>query len=337
MNIINARVESLRRAMADAGLDGWIINGTDPHQSEYVPERYRSRAFISGFTGSAGLALITKEKALLWVDSRYFLQAEDQIAGTVFEMMKIDTPSHPDPYTYLKMNLPKGSVIGIDEATIPVSERRRIEGVFQNTLVLKPMKDILDAVWTDRPVLPEHEVVEVPVNYAGIVDGNLDDLMLRQHRAIGPDGIKDILHRFEDEGVLKNSFDPPPFADGDRRLVDPDDRSLGEVHLQIGVRIGMGGSVDLHHLEDRAGDLILRLKKVSRIHPKKRFFLGDQGQSGTAGEPADERPASISFGDVFALMGIGSVDDPAIKSGIGHRPPKAFDPCIDDIHCLVLL
>jgi len=167
VNIINARVESLRRAMADAGLDGWIINGTDPHQSEYVPERYRSRAFISGFTGSAGLALITKEKALLWVDSRYFLQAADQIAGMVFEMMKIDTPSHPDPYTYLKMNLPKGSVIGIDEATIPVSERRRIEGVFQNTLVLKPMKDILDAVWTDRPALPEHEVVEVPVNYAG--------------------------------------------------------------------------------------------------------------------------------------------------------------------------
>jgi len=56
VNIINARVESLRRAMADAGLDGWIINGTDPHQNEYVPERYRSRAFISGFTGSAGLA-----------------------------------------------------------------------------------------------------------------------------------------------------------------------------------------------------------------------------------------------------------------------------------------
>ena len=153
--------------MADAGLDGWIINGTDPHQSEYVPERYRSRAFISGFTGSAGLALITKEKALLWVDSRYFLQAADQIAGTVFEMMKIDTPSHPDPYTYLKMNLPKGSVIGIDEATIPVSERRRIEEIFRSALVLKPMKDILDAVWTDRPALPEHEVVEVPVNYAG--------------------------------------------------------------------------------------------------------------------------------------------------------------------------
>ena len=105
MNIINARVEDLRRAMADAGVDGWIINGTDPHQSEYVPERYRSRAFISGFTGSAGFVLVTKDKALLWVDSRYFLQAEEQISGTVFEMMKIDTPSYPDPYTYLKTNL----------------------------------------------------------------------------------------------------------------------------------------------------------------------------------------------------------------------------------------
>ncbi|NLZ77318.1 MAG: aminopeptidase P family protein [Spirochaetales bacterium] len=171
MNIIDKRVEDLRKAMAAAGLDGWIINGTDPHQSEYVPERYRSREFISSFTGSAGLALVTGEKALLWVDSRYYLQAEEQIAGTVFEMMKIDVPSDPDPYTYLKTNLPEGSVIGIDEATLPVGERTRIEGIFRSALVLKPMEDILDLVWTDRPALPEHEVVEVPVEYAGFTMG----------------------------------------------------------------------------------------------------------------------------------------------------------------------
>ena len=167
MNIINTRVETLRSAMAQAGLDGWIINGTDPHQSEYVPEPYQSRAFISGFTGSAGLVLITKDKALLWVDSRYFLQAEEQIKDTVFEMMKIDTPSYPDPYTYLKTNLGPKSVIGIDEGTITVSEHERIKGIFQEGLTLKPMADILNEVWTTRPSLPEFEVVEVPVEYAG--------------------------------------------------------------------------------------------------------------------------------------------------------------------------
>lgn len=164
MNIINTRVDELRRVMAKSGLDGWIINGTDPHQSEYVPANYQSRAFMSGFTGSAGLVLVTKEKALLWTDSRYFLQAEEQIKDTVFELMKIDTPSYPDPYTYLKSALGPNAVVGIDEGTITVSEYERVKGIFPG---LKVMDDILDEVWKDRPAMPAKGVVEVPVEYAG--------------------------------------------------------------------------------------------------------------------------------------------------------------------------
>ncbi len=110
MSVIDERVEELRSLMYKNQLDGWIINGTDPHQSEYVCERWRSRAWISGFTGSAGTVIITQENALLWVDSRYFIQAQQQIEGTCFQMMKIDTPSFPDPSTYLKEHLQKKTV-----------------------------------------------------------------------------------------------------------------------------------------------------------------------------------------------------------------------------------
>ena len=177
MNIISTRVDELRRVMAKSGLDGWIINGTDPHQSEYVPANYQSRAFMSGFTGSAGLVLVTKEKALLWTDSRYFLQAEEQLKDTVFELMKIDTPSYPDPYTYLKTTLSSQAVVGIDEATITVSEYERVKGIFSG---LKVMGDILDEVWKDRPAMPENPVVEVPVEYAGFTVGE----KLNQVRAL---------------------------------------------------------------------------------------------------------------------------------------------------------
>ena len=98
---INERVEALRKEMSAAGLDAWIINGTDPHQSEYVCDRWHSRRWISGFTGSAGTVVVTKDEALIWVDSRYFVQCAAQIRGTVFEMKKIDGPEASSPVQWL--------------------------------------------------------------------------------------------------------------------------------------------------------------------------------------------------------------------------------------------
>lgn len=85
---VNENIDALRKEMKKKGLSAWIINGTDPHESEYVNARWRSREFISGFTGSAGTVVVTMDKALIWVDSRYFVQCKNQIKKTCFEMKK---------------------------------------------------------------------------------------------------------------------------------------------------------------------------------------------------------------------------------------------------------
>ncbi|ADY11870.1 aminopeptidase P family protein [Sphaerochaeta globosa] len=164
---IDERIASLRSQLTKQNLDAWIINGTDPHQSEYVCKRYRTREWISSFTGSAGTVVITREAALLWVDSRYFIQAQQQIEGSEFVMMKVDTPSYPDPYTYLSDNLQEGAKVGIDSATLTVAAKASLEASFAGKLELVPCSDVLDAIWLDRPRIPSQKVVVVPNEIAG--------------------------------------------------------------------------------------------------------------------------------------------------------------------------
>lgn len=167
MSNIDERVMRLRALMAENSLDAWVINGTDPHQSEYVCPRYRTREWISGFSGSAGTVVVTRDEALLWVDSRYFIQAEEQIQGTCFTMMKLDMPGVPDPYSYLLENLEIGSRVGIDAATLTVSTKKNLEDTFSGKLGLVDSEDLLDTIWTDRPAVPSSKVVSLPNDIAG--------------------------------------------------------------------------------------------------------------------------------------------------------------------------
>ncbi|MGH0052870.1 MAG: aminopeptidase P family protein [Sphaerochaetaceae bacterium] len=167
MSVIDERIEGLRSLLLKNHLDGWIINGTDPHQSEYVCDHWKSRAWISGFTGSAGTVLITQKDALLWVDSRYFIQAQQQIEGTGFRMMKIDTPSFPDLVTYMREHLQKGSRIGIDKATLTVKGEQSLKESFKGSLVLVPFVDLLEGLWIDRPEIPAKPVTSLPNEIAG--------------------------------------------------------------------------------------------------------------------------------------------------------------------------
>ncbi len=167
MSESNERVAKLRTQLRENGLDAWVINGTDPHQSEYVCPRWRSREWISGFTGSAGTVVVTADQALLWVDSRYFIQAQEQIEGTEFVMMKVDTPSYPDPYAYLKETLPKKSRVGIDQATLTVAAKQALEQTFSDDLVLVPSDDLIDGIWIDRPPVPSEPVVGIETELAG--------------------------------------------------------------------------------------------------------------------------------------------------------------------------
>src|SRR5574344_1436400 len=111
MSTIDERVSALRALMNEKGYDAYLVTGTDPHMSEYVASRWRTRAFISGFTGSAGTVLVTKDDAILWVDSRYFIQGAAEISGSCFRLIKLDIDDNPDPYTYIEKNIKSGLTV----------------------------------------------------------------------------------------------------------------------------------------------------------------------------------------------------------------------------------
>lgn len=161
---VNDRVTLLREELAKNGLSAWIINGTDPHKSEYVSDRWQSRKWISGFTGSAGTVIITKDKALIWVDSRYFVQCAEQIKDTYYEMKKVDGPDATSPLAFLKETFKNGEKIGISAETLMVSEKTTYEA---NGNCIVAMDDLLDKIWTNRPPMPEYPVEKMDDEVCG--------------------------------------------------------------------------------------------------------------------------------------------------------------------------
>ena len=185
--MIDERLSNLRKEMQKAGINAYLITGTDPHQSEYVAPRWRTRAFISGFTGSAGTVIVTETEALLWVDSRYFIQAEEEIKGTEFRMLKLDTPGFPSPYEWLKENLKKDDVLGIDSNSISITEFFRVSKELKKSRIeVKATDDLLDRIWKSRPAVPTTKCVEMRDEYAGFTASakvSLIRLKLRENKA----------------------------------------------------------------------------------------------------------------------------------------------------------
>lgn len=162
---VNERVESLRSQMNKAGLDAFIINGTDPHQSEYVSPRWHTRRWISGFTGSAGTVIVTQKEALIWVDSRYFVQCADQIKGTVFEMRKTDGPEASSPIDFLQKSFSNSQKVGIAEETLMLSEKEEYE---KKGINIQATEDLLDHIWKDRPQMPDYPVEKMDDALCGL-------------------------------------------------------------------------------------------------------------------------------------------------------------------------
>ncbi|MDD3903706.1 MAG: aminopeptidase P family protein [Sphaerochaeta sp.] len=168
MSLVDERVAAMRTILVREGLDGYLINGTDPHQSEYVCPRWRSREWISGFTGSAGTVLITKDEALLWVDSRYFIQGSEQIKNSCFTLMKLDTPNVLEPTAWIAANLIEKGKLGIDAATLSVTAKKNMEEVFADRAIeIVPSPDYLDEIWTDRMPVPSSSLLELEANVVG--------------------------------------------------------------------------------------------------------------------------------------------------------------------------
>ena len=157
---IKKRMEALRLQMKEHQLSAFIIPSTDPHSGEYVPEHWETRKWISGFTGSAGTAVITLDDAGLWTDSRYFIQAEEQLEGTGIRLFKDRLPETPSIDEWLGSILKKGDKVGIDGWVNSHQEAHALRNALaENGIELVTMtEDIFDTLWEDRPSLPKTPV-----------------------------------------------------------------------------------------------------------------------------------------------------------------------------------
>lgn len=169
--VITTRIEELRTVLKSEGIDAFVFPSTDPHNGEYVPEHWKGREFISGFDGSAGTAVVTMADAALWTDSRYFLQAEEQLAGTGFRLMKLKIEGTPTISQWLgrKLAANGGTVVGIDGMVNSIStvealaDELRAEG----GITLRTNFDPLKVIWKERPAIPSDMAIVHPQKYAG--------------------------------------------------------------------------------------------------------------------------------------------------------------------------
>jgi len=152
---ISARISAVRDKLENLQINALIIPSSDPHQSEYLADHWKSREWISNFDGSAGIAVITDKHAGLWTDSRYFIQAERQLSTSEFKLHKIENRLSPGFEEWLSQNLPEESTVAIDGWAISKSQEKRIrKKLSDSNIKLITHKDVISTVWSDRPSLP---------------------------------------------------------------------------------------------------------------------------------------------------------------------------------------
>ena len=168
---IAIRLERLRAVMRQEHIDAFIFPSTDAHNSEYVAPHWMSRAWISGFSGSAGTAVVTAESAALWTDSRYFLAAEEQLSGTEYALMRLGVAGTPSIAEWLERELTaiSGAVVGLDgsvNACAPV-EDLTLELRRRGGMTVRINFDPMERIWPDRPEIPLNKIEIQPLAFAG--------------------------------------------------------------------------------------------------------------------------------------------------------------------------
>lgn len=164
---INNRIENLRAEMKSNGIDAYIVPSADAHQSEYVPSYYKGREWISGFTGSAGTAVISLNHAGLWTDSRYFLQAEHELSESEFQLHKLDATRASHYPQWLAENIGENSVVGFDPKTITITQLRGLKKDLPEGTSFFQKYDLLDKIWKKRSPLPKENAYEIPAALTG--------------------------------------------------------------------------------------------------------------------------------------------------------------------------
>ncbi|MBI0426975.1 aminopeptidase P family protein [Psychrobacter sp. NG27] len=152
--IIHDRIDNLRNALVEQDLTAIIVPSADPHLSEYLPEYWQARQWLSGFTGSVGTLVVTADFAGLWTDSRYWVHAAEQLEGTGITLEKL-APGQPNHIDWLADHLQEGDSVAVDGNVLSIAEQDRLLNAFDaNDITLITERDVLTAVWTDRPALP---------------------------------------------------------------------------------------------------------------------------------------------------------------------------------------
>ena len=182
---IPERIAALREAMRQQKVDAYIIPSSDPHLSEYPADRWKSREWISGFTGSAGTIVVTADKAGLWTDSRYFLQAASQLEGSGIELYKLALPETPSITEFLLHELHAGQAVGLDGQTYSAAEASALANkLSRKEIKLDTSADLIEGIWKDRPAVPGNPMPEA---LSGASVHEKLDLINNQLRSEGAD------------------------------------------------------------------------------------------------------------------------------------------------------
>jgi Xaa-Pro aminopeptidase len=161
------KLSAIRQQMKIDGVAAYIIPSADPHMSEYLPKRYKCIPFVTGFTGSVSTVVITQDFAGLWADARYFEQAEEQLVGSGFELVKLKVQHSPEYIQWLNENLPEGATVAFDENLVSIL----LAELLQKQLAYKKMKfshqDYLAKIWENRPALPNASAFLIAEKFVG--------------------------------------------------------------------------------------------------------------------------------------------------------------------------
>ena len=165
---VKERIAKLRELMKENGIDIYVVPTSDFHQSEYVGEHFKARKFITGFTGSAGTAVITLDEARLWTDGRYFTQAAKQLEGSGVELMRMAEPGVPTINEYLKSIVSEGNCLGFDGRVVAMGDGQGYESIIEeNNATIKYEVDLIDEIWEDRPELSKKPAFKLGEEFAG--------------------------------------------------------------------------------------------------------------------------------------------------------------------------
>ena len=197
METINQRLEALREVMQQEHIAAFIFPSTDAHNSEYVAPHWKGREWISGFNGSAGTAVVTLKSAALWTDSRYFLAAEQQLAGSEYQLMRLKVDGTPTIAEWIGQQCEAGSEVGIDGTVSCYAETEALKAELrhQGGMTLRLNLDPLARIWNDRPAVPQHKIELQPLEFAG------------ETTASKLDRIRQALRRQHCDGMLMSALD----------------------------------------------------------------------------------------------------------------------------------